>query len=504
MKKFITAFIVLLMWLLPMLSCSLLPGVRTLYIQAVSDDAGGAIAGWQNDSGIYLQRIDQTGQVLWEKGGVKVSQVTNNFDAYAPPEVQFELTADGLGGAIVTWADTRNLKRENGEQIYFDPIPVYSQRVDKDGSILWGSDGVTTGVTAQIGEFPEMVTDGTGSAIFAWDDSQTYYKALHDDFLRLQKFSPQGKPQWGTVGVLVTASSPYRPVTAAETATGEKGAYMRTRPTYDGKQKLVSDGADGVFVLWEEQQASITQRNAYAQHIGSDGGILLAAPFLAGSGYEYSLTAAITGGTGEVMTVSATEIVYMRFPVNGEKTLPTRYSVALPWNTENAQSDGVGGVLFQWTQAVPPVGRPEDRQYELFLERLDKDGVILWPEAPFQVTSVGQQVRVVFAADGQGGAVVAWRMFGPDTMGGGQVFVQKILPGSNVSSLPLPSSSPRPVLAFNTAGIKYQGTPEVVKDGAGGAIVFAALGKGNGSGDMVYAQRIDGAPLWGDGIRIDK
>ena len=72
-----------------------------------SDDSGGAIIVWQDDrwgtadTDIFTQRIDASGQVKWAANGVSVSWPSGWQEA---PEI----IADGAGGAIIVWRDTRN------------------------------------------------------------------------------------------------------------------------------------------------------------------------------------------------------------------------------------------------------------------------------------------------------------------------------------------------------------------------------------------------------------
>jgi hypothetical protein len=125
------------------------------------DGAGGALLVWQdgrpgsNDTDIYAQRIDSSGNSLWQTDGVTICRA--NYNQRYP-----KITSDGFGGAVVTWWDYRS----NSD------YDVYAQRVSASGNVAWYTDGVT--VCAASGDQDEVyiVTDGFWGAIIAWEDSR--------------------------------------------------------------------------------------------------------------------------------------------------------------------------------------------------------------------------------------------------------------------------------------------------------------------------------------------
>lgn len=68
----------------------------------VSDGVGGAIVSWQDDRsgiyGIFCQRIDSSGSIMWAPDGIAMSGSQGG-------ERLPEIASDGSGGAIVTWED---------------------------------------------------------------------------------------------------------------------------------------------------------------------------------------------------------------------------------------------------------------------------------------------------------------------------------------------------------------------------------------------------------------
>jgi len=92
-------------------------------IQVVSDDAGGVIVAWKDNrngnSDIYAQRLNPSGQRLWDTLGVEIC--VWNGEQTVPV-----MCPDGSGGAVIAWQDTRNGNND-----------IYAQRVTASGSGVW-------------------------------------------------------------------------------------------------------------------------------------------------------------------------------------------------------------------------------------------------------------------------------------------------------------------------------------------------------------------------------
>ena len=473
-----------------------------LPIQAVSDGSDGAIVAWQNNKGIYVQRIGPSGQLLWEKDGIQVCVNTADIDIFGLPRTHFILTTDGTGGAIVTWEDRRNLTDDRDDPTYYDPLPVYSQRISTNGELLWG-DAIITGTTERIGgSFTQVVPDGTGGAIVAWNDFQPVFRALHDDFLRLQKIAPDGRRLWGDEGLLVVASSPYRPLTAEEIASGIKGTIHRSWPTYEGYHRIVSDGSGGAIVFWGVEEGMSGLHTTYAQRVDRRGEFI----------WQDNGVSVYTGGSTPISAISdgAGGAIFV---ITGNESSPTRirrisadgklYGVAILQVKYAPQliSDGFGGVIYPEIIDRPRYGDFRNRQLSLYVQRLDDKGKKQWMEKPVITTEIGQyDLQNDIASDGSGGAIIAWRTWQKEQIVGGRIFIQKLDAEGNF----MWSEAGKELLT--APGLKYKGSPSILSDGSGGAIVIAAAGKSALRGEMIYAWRLDaeGEPLWGSGIRIDR
>jgi hypothetical protein len=151
---------------------------------AVASDANGRVfAAWQDartgTPDVYVQRLDASGTV-WTAGGVSVSPPG---DFQGAPSVD----ADGSGGALVAWEDTRSGNSD-----------IYAQHLDGSGKPLWvpGGRAVCTHPATQT--TPSITSDRTGGAVVAWRDRRTqpepaiYIQRVYADGslpVTLQRFS---------------------------------------------------------------------------------------------------------------------------------------------------------------------------------------------------------------------------------------------------------------------------------------------------------------------------
>ncbi|MCU0640427.1 MAG: hypothetical protein MUF59_11265 [Candidatus Krumholzibacteria bacterium] len=189
--------------------------------RCVSDGKGGAIIAWQDlrdgtDNDIYAQRIDANGNVKWLANGVALT------DGYG---IRPELIPDGDGGAIITWMS----------------LGVYAQRVDSLGNKEWTSDGVTIR-TEGGGDSPRLISDGAGGAIITWMSSPNDH-----DGIFAQRVGPTGVALWAADGVGLCVNS--------QTASNPE---------------ITSDGAGGAIVVWKDRRGGLSW-NLYARRVSSGG-----------------------------------------------------------------------------------------------------------------------------------------------------------------------------------------------------------------------------------------
>jgi len=131
--------------------------------QIVSDGKGGAILLWSVTTSdnytynIYAQRVNSDGSILWANNGIQVGAGTpNNYLS------NFQSIADGAGGAILVWEDSRNISISSTD--------IYVQRINSDGSTLWTDSGVPVCTAPGIQTAPHLTSDGAGGTIITWQD----------------------------------------------------------------------------------------------------------------------------------------------------------------------------------------------------------------------------------------------------------------------------------------------------------------------------------------------
>ncbi|NOT33227.1 MAG: T9SS type A sorting domain-containing protein [Candidatus Eisenbacteria bacterium] len=120
-----------------------------------TDGSGGAIIAWTdwravatNSQDIYAQRVNAAGFTAWTSNGVPLHTTTTGAQI-APVCV----SSDGLGGAIISWADSRSM-------LNYD---AYAQRVGPNGTRYWNDEALVTG--AVLDQYViALVSDGAQGA----------------------------------------------------------------------------------------------------------------------------------------------------------------------------------------------------------------------------------------------------------------------------------------------------------------------------------------------------
>ncbi|MAF11928.1 hypothetical protein CMK11_15890 [Candidatus Poribacteria bacterium] len=330
---------------------------------------------WQGargpDDDLYGQAYAPNGEPLWETNGVPI--------VVAPGTQQMPIvTADGDGGVLVAWMDSRNGSAD-----------IYAQRFDAAARPLWEpADGVPVAVAPGGKDDAKMVSDGQGGCFIVWEDSRQGDQDIYG-----QHLAAAGDAIWTPNGGLVCGAPghQYDPFLSADGAGGVvvawwdvaypnwrvaaqrmSGAGRRAWPDAgtqvsltDGNQaapQIAGDMNGGAYVFWVDyrhDEGTFTNFDLYAQHITADGARAwgdTARPLCAASGMQQMI-------------------------------------VAIP--------DGLGGAYIAWTD-----------QRELFddvyAQRLLPDGSWAWPTdgAPVS-TERGRQRDAKLAADGDS-LLVAW------------------------------------------------------------------------------------------------
>jgi hypothetical protein len=246
----------------------------------VADGSGGMIAVWiagdLSASTMMAQRISSGGQQMWGQSGVAVCSpgVANSFPV---------LLGDAEGGCTVIWEDLRNGRRD-----------IRSQRLDGDGNLLWGQDGVAVSTSEGEKWFPQAIGDNDGSVIVVWVDARDV-----DSDLYAQKIGPDGDLLWSVGGNRICGAlghqlnqrmemtlagdviivwqdgrgDDYDIYAQSVDATGMvlwevDGQSIITLPDDQRLPEIVTDDAGGALVTWEQWNG---ESDIYSQRIDSEG-----------------------------------------------------------------------------------------------------------------------------------------------------------------------------------------------------------------------------------------
>jgi len=267
-------------------------------ISITGDGSGGCVLSWtdgragQND--VYAQRVTSAGTVAWAANGVAIANTTgselasvlervnnthvmigwrddrNNtmfstgqdyfvnllslVDGSKTWTVDYELVranntqsnlrllADGSGNAYAVWQDPR-VATTNSD--------IFVQKINNNGTGAWTNYGVNLTPSATFNQSnPQLISDGAGGIIIAWDDNRT---AAADQAIYAQRIDATGTALWTAGGALVvdvTGSNSRNP-------------------------QLCTDGANGAIITWQDTRNTATTSNdIYAQRISSSGAVL--------------------------------------------------------------------------------------------------------------------------------------------------------------------------------------------------------------------------------------
>ena len=297
----------------------------------VTDLAQGALIFWQDarngsNYDIYGQHINSSGGVWstpsssWIAGGNPISTAAGN--QYLPVAL-----SDGSGGAIIVWQDGRQ-----GAGNY----DIYAQRVDGDGNLLWAPAGVPVCVATNHQINPSVAADGSGGVYVAWQD----YRQGNEYDIYLQHLTASGAifSGWTSngVGVCVARNSQFYP-------------------------SLVNDGAEGVFVAWQDFRTG-TDNHIYAQHLTAQGGVVT------------------------------------NWPVDGSPVCQAQYSQYFPV----VAGDGSAGVFVAWQDYRTGTTN------HIYAQHLTA-GNTAWTADGVPVSQAANgQFAPQIAHDGRGGAFITW------------------------------------------------------------------------------------------------
>lgn len=351
--------------------------------QMTSDGAGGAIVVWYEED-MYAQRFLPDGTTAWSTTWVPICT--------APyMQMNARITPDGNGGAIVAWMDGRD-----GATSDYD---IYAQRVHSDGTVAWTEDGVAICTAERREEELQIISDGSGGAIIAWQDSRDLMETEYNVYV--QRVLSDGTPAWTLDGVPICTS-----------------------PGSQENPRIAPDDTGGVFITWMDgRDQETTGLDVYAQRVLSDGSIAWAlngVPICAMEDDQRD-PRIISDGTGRAILVwyDRRNYAWNGYDIYGQKVDGdgnaewTLEGVAFctaaddQWGAE-VTTDGAGGVVISWWD-----GRG-GTDWDLYAQRVLPDGSPAWIADGVAFCTVtglmqgGPPINHNLTTDGLGGAIFAW------------------------------------------------------------------------------------------------
>jgi len=304
----------------------------------VSDGTSGVLVASDesyDEETLFVIKIDSEGNFPWGEKGVYTRR-----EGYC--DHTLGLVSDGNGGAIFIWQER---KGEPGKKT----TRIFTQRINAEGSLPWGQDGVLLYTTSEEvnAEEPRITSDGSGGAIIVWlqwpkgrIESGMPEALLHDIYA--QRVDAQGKALWTDNGVPLGI-------------TKGGGEYPRTA-------LVVSDGASGAIILWQ---------GTYAQNIGADGNIKWqpSGKLLSSSGPQRAVS---DGSRGAIFTFG--RIRAQRIDADGRTMWPDDGILFTDSKgTHDISCDGYGGAVIAWG-----IGKDMFSSEKSYVQRISADGKLLW------------------------------------------------------------------------------------------------------------------------------
>jgi hypothetical protein len=416
-------------------------------VRLAGDGKAGVYAVWQDRRGgvtdkLYIQHVDGTGNISWRAGGIPISG-SGGFQYYP------QILTDGGGDVIVVWQDNRS-------NVDYD---IYAQRISSNGNQYWAPGGVVICNASGNQYNPQLVSDGTGGEIIAWQD----YRNGNAD-IYVQRVNGIGQAVWTSNGVAVCTST-----------------NQQINP------RLVGDGQGGAFMTWTDYRDGSGMSDIYCQHVLANGQVALAAngiPVCTAPNTQWNPQIVSDDALGAIIcwqdrrSGGADQIFAQRIDRTGAPAwaangIPLASSTGIQYDPCLA-SDNAGGAVAVWQDNRTGV------DYDIYAQRVNAAGQLLWASdgQPLCVAA-GQQYNPQLVVDGQS-VLVTWQ----DERNGTDydIFAQRVI----LSGVPQWAPDGIPIVSYPA----NQVTPQIVGDGLQGAIIaWSDYRDGTGTTDL-YAQRV--------------
>jgi len=280
---------------------------------------------------------------------------------------------------------------------------------------------------------------------------------------------------------------------------GDEGINVCTASGGQGNPAIIYDGAGGAIVTWHDDRSG--NYDIYAQRVNASGAVQWTADGVAlctaTANQTYPAIAPDGAGGAIVMwrdyrsghydtyaqRVSASGDI--QWTVNGVFMCTSIVSQQAPQIT----SDGAGGAIVTWKDSRSGI-------YGIYAQRVDASGAVQWmADGAALCTAPSNRYYPTITSDGAGGAIVTWFDYRSESTY--DIYAQRVDASGAVQwtadGVPISTET------------GDQQNPQIIPDGAGGAIVAWRDSRGGNMEYDIYAQRVNasGAVQWtADGVPL--
>jgi hypothetical protein len=366
---------------------------------------------------------------------------TRNLIVARNAAIQPELTAiasDGAGGAYIAWTTSS--------------YTIMAQHVGAGGAMSWGAGGITVATASGSRGSVALDRDGSGGVVIAWVDTRTGTTQVY-----AQRYDAAGAAQWTTNGIAVAPAAGTQ--TTPKVACGPTTAYLVWVDQRNGNMDIYAQGllANGSRTMgsggWGVCAAANEQSMPVIAVGADDFPVMVWRDFRNGNWDIYALKSYNSGASYYQTTVCQ---------ATGTQTSPR---LAL---------DSFGAPIIAWQDQ-------RSGNYDIYAQRLNTSGIAQWTADGIALcTASNTQGELVLCSDGLNGVIIAWS--DQRNPGDADIYVQR------VSALGTVLWTANGVQLCNTGG--NQTVPQIVADGANGAIVGWLDARYGTASEVVFAQRI--------------
>lgn len=414
-------------------------------------------------------------ETIWESNGIPIRQGVHI-------EWQKTVCPGENGTAIFVWSDTR-----------FGARNVFAQKIDTNGSLLWGDEGAAVTHLPGRQEDPVAITDGSGGAFIAWVD----YRFDEEGDIFIQHVDSDGNNLMNNEGEAL-AQVIGRHLTINMCTDSSGGVFV----TWQDKRNLLDDdiygthvsadheivapgtgvpiivmngnqgaksleyaGSGTALLVWMDTRSGIGN-DIYAQKFNMDMIKIFAddgLPVAVGDDLETSpRTTYINHDTSFVTWQSGIESsrIYFNFLTSDGLVFSTPKAVstfASNMKEPRVKRNMEGEIFVQWTDF-----RSDTTNGNHYYQKITHGGVRLWNDDGIMLDEIGNDNHARFVADSAGGIQCYWeRGTYPEV----DILYRKISNDGNYTSS-------TPIVINDADG--YQNSPIVESDGAIGSFVIFA------------------------------